>query len=125
MTRTDTDAAAAWSRSLSALFGEGMFAAVGARRRDDRRLDALDVMRLTTGDPRGWSRRISAAGVLPGRFGADAVLFTDAVTARTDPHVDMFHRDGVYEGFTGHVMDCGVIAVSATEVGVFRAFSTD
>ncbi|MFJ2022753.1 hypothetical protein ACIODW_02925 [Streptomyces sp. NPDC087897] len=188
MTRTDTDAAAVWSRSLSALFGEGMFAAVGARRRDDWRLDALDVMRLTTGDPRGWSRRISAAGgsahglgadgpfgavvratfdgaypvsrrsaeqivvtlhgawfqtddipdfsvrepgltahagVLPGRFGADAVLFTNAVTARTDPHADMFHRDGVYEGFTGHAMDCGVIAVSATEVGVFWAFSTD
>jgi len=177
-----------WNRSLQAIFGEGMFAAVGARRRDDWRLDALDVMQLRTDDPRGWPRIVMApagsnygAGletpfdaVTPGdfnavfpvarsgaeqimvtlqgewfqtediqdfdvreaeltsharvileRFGADALFFTNAVSARENPHADMFGREGVYEGFTSHVMDCGVIAVSAAEVGIFWSFTTD
>ncbi|MFF9509705.1 hypothetical protein ACF1BU_23085 [Streptomyces sp. NPDC014724] len=179
---------ALWNRSLRALFGEGMFAAVGARRRDDWRLDALDVMQLRTGDPRGWSKLAMAPGgddygtgpgnpfsaVTPGdfnavfpvsrrgaeqimvtlqgewfqvedipdfdareaeltsharvileRFGGEALFFTNVVTAREDPHADMFGREGVYEGFTSHVMDCGVIAVSATEVGIFWGFTID
>ncbi|MFJ8887171.1 hypothetical protein ACIRJR_27705 [Streptomyces sp. NPDC102402] len=177
-----------WNRSLRAVFGEGMFAAVGARRCDDWRLDALDVMRLRTDDPRGWRRIVMApagssygagsdgpfGAVTPGdidaafpvarsgaeqimvtlqgewfqtediqdfdareaelfsharvileRFGADAVFFTNAVSARENPHADMLRREGVYEGFTSHVMDCGVIAVSATEVGIFWSFTTD
>ncbi|MFI1188842.1 hypothetical protein [Streptomyces californicus] len=185
MTRIDE---ASWTRSLLALFGEGMFAAVGARRHDDWRHDALDVMRLATADPRGWPRRVSAPGgeayppgpggpfgavtpddvarVFPvagrgaeqivvtlqsewfqtdgipdfsareagllshahellGRFGEDALFFTNAVSAQNDPHADMFRREGTYEGFTGHVMDCGVLALSATEVGVFWGFTPD
>lgn len=177
-----------WNRSLRAIFGEGMFAAVGARRRDDWRLDALDVMRLRADDPRGWrsiavapagsdggagsetpfdavtssdfdaafpvarsgaeqimvtlqgewfqtediqdfdareAELISHARVILERFGADALFFTNAVTARTNPHADMFGREGAYEGFTNHVMDCGVIAVSAAEVGIFWSFTTD
>ncbi|MBL1289041.1 hypothetical protein ACFTXO_06060 [Streptomyces sp. NPDC057067] len=177
-----------WSRSLRAMFGEGMFAAVGARRRDDWRLDALDVMQLRTDDPRGWPRIVTApagsnygagsenpfGAVTPGdfdaafpvarsgaeqimvtlqadwfqtegiqdfdareaelmsharvvleRFGADALFFTNAVSARENPHADMFGREGVYEGFTSYVMDCGVIAVSAAEVGIFWGFTTD
>lgn len=177
-----------WGRALRAMFGEGMFAAVGARRQNDWRLDALDVMQLRTGDPRGWSRLVKAPGggdygpglespfgavapgdlnsvflvartgaeqimvtlqgewfqtedirefdaleaeltsharVILGRFGADALFFTNAVSARENPHADMFSREGVYEGFTSHVMDCGVIAVSATEVGIFWGFTID
>ncbi|MFG2535383.1 hypothetical protein ACGFU4_09045 [Streptomyces sp. NPDC048511] len=177
-----------WSRSLRAMFGEGMFAAVGARRRDDWRLDALDVMQLRTDDPRGWPRIVTApagsnygagsenpfGAVTPGdfdaafpvarsgaeqimvtlqadwfqtegiqdfdareaelmsharvvleRFGADALFFTNAVSARENPHANMFGREGVYEGFTSYVMDCGVIAVSAAEVGIFWGFTTD
>ncbi|MFD5690005.1 hypothetical protein [Streptomyces rubiginosohelvolus] len=169
MTHTDD---ARWSRSLRALFGEEMFAAVGARRRGDWRLDALDVMRSakassTAGSPDGpfgavtpddftgvfpvsrsgaeqivttlqgeWfqadgipdfsvrgAELTAHAGTVLGRFGRDALFFTNAVTARDDPHADMLRRDGAYEGFTGHVMDCGVIAVSATEVGVFWGFT--
>lgn len=179
---------ASWSLSLRALFGDGMFAAVGGRRRDDWRMDALDVMQLRTDDPRGWPRLavapeggdygtgpenpfsavtpgdfngafpvsragaeeilvtlqgdwfqvedipdfaareaelISHAHVILKRFGADALFFTNAATAREDPHADMFRREGAYEGFTGHVMDCGVIAVSATEVGIFWGFTID
>ncbi|MGQ4727307.1 MULTISPECIES: hypothetical protein [Streptomyces] len=179
---------ASWTRSLRALFGEGMFAAVGARRHDDWRRDALDVMRLATADPRAWPRQVSAPGgdpYAPGpngpfgavtpndfvgvfpvprrgaeqivvtlqgewfqteeipdfpareaelishargvldRFGGDSLFFTNAVSARNDPHADMFRREGVYEGFTEHAMDCGVIALSATEVGVFWGFTTD
>lgn len=37
----------------------------------------------------------------------------------------MFRREGAYEGFTGHAMDCGVIAVSTKEVGVFWSFTID
>ncbi|MFJ1564004.1 hypothetical protein ACIOG8_07200 [Streptomyces erythrochromogenes] len=185
MTQID---ATSWSRSLSALFGEGMFAAVGERRRDDWRMDALDVMQLGTDDPRGWSKAARAPGgddyatgpdspfsaVTPGdfsrafpvprrgaahilvtlqdewfqaegipdfdareaeltshartildRFGEDGLFLTNAATARENPHADMFRREGAYEGFTGHVMDCGVIAVSATEVGVFWGFVID
>ncbi|MEV5443088.1 hypothetical protein AB0N23_11195 [Streptomyces sp. NPDC052644] len=179
---------ASWSRPLRALFGDGMFAAVGGRRRDDRRMDALDVMRLRTNDPRGWPRcavapdggdygsgldnpfhavtpadfsgafpvsragaehlvvtlqgewsqvedipdfaareaeLISHAHVILARFGADALFFTNAATAREDPHADMFRWAGSYEGFTRHVMDCGVIAVSPTEVGIFCGFTVD
>ncbi|WP_030293119.1 hypothetical protein [Streptomyces katrae] len=185
MTQID---ATSWSRSLRALFGEGMFAAVGARWRDGWSLDALDVMRLRTDDPRGWSKVAAAPGggdhgtgpdspfsaVTPGdfstvfpvsrrgaeqilatlqgewfqtedipdfdaqeaeltshartileRFGEDALFFTNAATARENPHADMFRREGAYEGFTSHVMDCGVIAVSATEVGIFWGFTID
>ncbi|MFC9946214.1 hypothetical protein [Streptomyces pratensis] len=179
---------ASWRRSLGALFGEGMFAAVGARRRDDWRLDALDVMRLRTDDPRNWPKRRMAPGgcdygtgpdnpfiaVTPGdfdrsfpvsrrgaeqimvtlqgewfrvadipgfaereaeltahavrvlgRFGRDALFFTNVSAAREDPHADMFGHGGAYEGFTGHVIDCGVIAVSSTEVGIFWSFTVD
>ncbi|MFH8881265.1 hypothetical protein [Streptomyces californicus] len=185
MTRIDKDA---WDRSLRALFGEGMFAAAGARRHDDWRRDALDVMRLAAADARGWPGLASApgggayepgpngpfgavtpddfSGVFPvsrkgaeqivvtlqgewfrtddipdfpareaellahartllDRFGEDALFFTNAVSARSDPHADMFRREGAYEGFTEHVMDCGVIALSATEVGVFWGFTID
>ncbi|MFI8447475.1 hypothetical protein [Streptomyces erythrochromogenes] len=185
MTQID---ATSWSRSLRALFGEDMFAAVGARRRDDWRLDTLDVMQLRTDDPRGWSRVAAAPGRDDGRtgpdgpfssvrpedlgaafpvsrrgaeqilvtlqaewfqtedipdfdareaeltsyartilkrFGEDVLFFTNAATARKNPHADMFRREGSYEGFTSHVMDCGVIAVSATEVGIFWGFTID
>ncbi|MFD9084060.1 hypothetical protein [Streptomyces erythrochromogenes] len=185
MTQID---ATSWNRSLSALFGEGMFAAVGERRHDDWRPDALDVMQLRTADPRGWSKAATAPGgadyatgpdspfgaVTPedfrrtfsvprrsaahilvtlqdewfqaegipdfdareaeltstartilGRFGEDALFFTNAATARENPHTDMFRREGAYEGFTSHAMDCGVIAVSAKEVGIFWGFTID
>ncbi|MFE6913855.1 hypothetical protein [Streptomyces rubiginosohelvolus] len=59
MTHTDD---ARWSRSSRALFGEEMFAAVGARRRGDWRLDALDVMRS--------AKASSTAGGPDGPFGA-------------------------------------------------------
>ncbi|MFE7093129.1 hypothetical protein [Streptomyces erythrochromogenes] len=180
--------ASSWSRSLRVLFGEGMFAAVGTRRRDDWRLDAVDVMHLRTDDPRGWSKVAPAAGggacgtgpdnpfnaVTPGdfsmvfpvsrtgaehllvtlqgewfqtedipdfdarkaelishartmleRFGEDALFFTNAATARENPHADMFRREGVHEGFTSHTMDCGVVAVSGTEIGIFWGFTID
>ncbi|MFD3438978.1 hypothetical protein ACFWU3_15895 [Streptomyces sp. NPDC058685] len=179
---------ASWSDSLRALFGVGMFAAVGARRHEDWRLDALDVMQLKTDDPRGWPRMIMApgggqygtgltnpfvavmpadynsafpvsrkgaeqlmvslmgdwfqveeipeiaarehqlmshAGVVLERFGRDALYFTNMSAARDNPHADMFHREGSCEGFTEHVMDCGVIAVSAEEVGIFWGFTID
>lgn len=179
---------ASWNRSLRALFGEGMVAAVGARRRDDWRLDALDAMQLKSDDPRKWlnsatapggrrygtgpenpfiavtpgdfdsafpvSRRgaeqvmvtlqsewfhiegipgfaeqaaelMAHAGVLLGRFGSDPLFFTNVSAARENPHADMFDHGGAYEGFSGHVLDCGVIAVSATEVGIFWGFTVD
>ncbi|MEW1801503.1 hypothetical protein ACIGO7_33455 [Streptomyces virginiae] len=185
MTQID---ATSWSRSVRTLFGEGMFAAVGARRRDDWRLDALDVMQLRTDDPRGWSKAAAAPGgrddgtgpgspfaavtrgdfttafpvsrrgaeqilvTLQGdwfqsedipdfdareaeltshartileRFGEDALFFTNAATARENPDADMFRREGAYECFTSHVLDCGVIALSATEVGIFWSFTVD
>ncbi|MFD4696107.1 hypothetical protein [Streptomyces niveus] len=68
---------------------------------------------------------ISHARVILERFGRDALFFTNATTARENPHADMFRREGAYEGFTGHVIDCGVIAVSATEVGIFWGFTID
>ncbi|MEU1072086.1 MULTISPECIES: hypothetical protein [unclassified Streptomyces] len=179
---------ASWSRSLRAIFGEGMFAAVGPRRSDDWRRDALDVMNLRTEDPRGWVKLAMApgggvygkgmdnpfsavtiadfqaafpvprkgaeqilvtlqgewfqtedipgfqareieltlhAGSILSRFGQDALFYTNAAAAQQNPHGDMLLREGVYEGFTSHVMDCGVIAVSATEVGVFWGFTID
>lgn len=141
MTRID---ATSWSGSLRALFGEGMFAAVGARRCDDWRLDALDVMQLRTDDRRGWSKVAAASGggnygtgpdspfsaVAPADFSTACPVsrrgaHTNAATARWNPHADMFRREGAYEGFTSHVTDCGVIALSAKEVGIFWGFSID
>ncbi len=67
----------------------------------------------------------SHAGVLLGRFGSDALFFTNVSAARENPHADMFDHGGAYEGFSGHVIDCGVVAVSSTEVGIFWGFTVD
>ncbi|MFB6663964.1 hypothetical protein [Streptomyces parvus] len=74
MTHTDD---ARWNRSLRALFGEEMFAAVGARLRGDWRLDALDVMRQATGGPFGAVTPDDFTGVFPvSRSGAEQIVTT-------------------------------------------------
>ncbi|MET9775678.1 hypothetical protein ABZ023_15745 [Streptomyces sp. NPDC006367] len=184
MSEIDRDS---WNRSLRALFGEAMFASTGARRHEDWRLDALDIMRLRTRDPRGWpvmtlspggssyrevdgpfllvtaahfdhvlpvSRRgatevlatlqgewfrpddipdfaerkeelLSHAQRILSRFGENAACFTNAAAVKGDPDADMLNREGIHEGLTEYTADCGVIAVSDTEVGVFWAFWED
>lgn len=65
------------------------------------------------------------ASVILGRFGESARYLTNMSAARDDPHADMFRHEGSYEGFTDYTVDCGVIAVSDTEVGVFWGFIID
>ncbi|MFI2371145.1 hypothetical protein [Streptomyces sp. NPDC018833] len=60
-----------------------------------------------------------------GRFGEGALHFTNISVARDDPEADMFNRDGAYECFSDYTVDCGVIAVSDTEIGVFWSFVID
>ncbi|MFD6654754.1 hypothetical protein ACFWEB_06290 [Streptomyces parvus] len=74
MTHTDD---ARWNRSLRALFGEEMFAAVGARLRGDWRLDALDVMRQATGGPFGAVTPDDFTGMFPvSGSGAEQIVTT-------------------------------------------------
>jgi hypothetical protein len=68
---------------------------------------------------------LGSASVILERFGDNADYFTNVSAARDDPHGDMFHHEGAYEGFTDYTMDCGVIAVSDAEVGVFWGFIID
>ncbi|MDI3417935.1 hypothetical protein [Streptomyces luteolus] len=65
------------------------------------------------------------AAVILERFGQGAACYTNAGAARENPDADMFAREGEYECFTDYTMDCGVIAVSDSEVGVFWAFMID
>jgi hypothetical protein len=172
-----------WDRALSALFGDGMFAAIGPRRHDDWRRDVMDAMGVRTREPGGRLRitkvrpraasdtegpfasvtpahfdrvyevsgrgaaqilvtlqgewfsvagipdaetkkggLLSHARALLGRFGEGARYFTNISAARGDPDADMFERDSAYEGFTEYAMDCGLVVVSASEVGVFWSF---
>lgn len=62
------------------------------------------------------------AEVVLDRFGENAVFYTNATAARDDPEADMFHREQIHECFTDYPLDCGVIAVSSDEVGVFWGF---
>ncbi|MGW2271385.1 hypothetical protein [Streptomyces yangpuensis] len=58
------------------------------------------------------------------RFGPEAAFWTSSRLARTTDAPDFLARD--LEGghpFTGYMMDLGLIAVSADEVGVFWSFN--
>lgn len=83
---------------------------------------------LTAGIP-GFDERepdlMRHAGVILDRFGPDALCYTNASAAGDDPNGDMFDREAAYEGFTDYALDCGVIVVSPTEVGVFWGFVID
>ncbi|MFZ3499158.1 hypothetical protein ACODT5_39115 [Streptomyces sp. 5.8] len=67
---------------------------------------------------------LADARTLLDRFGPDAVFWSSSDLARTCDAPDFLARD--LEGghpFTGYMMDLGLIAVSADEVGVFWSFN--
>ncbi|MFE4533972.1 hypothetical protein ACFRKB_02745 [Streptomyces scopuliridis] len=66
---------------------------------------------------------LADARILLARFGRDAICYTTAGNARTTRDPDFFQpiRGGV--GITEHLMDLGLLVVSASEVGVFWRFN--
>lgn len=68
---------------------------------------------------------LAQAGVILGRFGAAATCYTNASAAKGNQHANMFLREAMYESFTDYTMDCGLIVVSDSEVGVFWSFIID
>ncbi|MFG2341683.1 hypothetical protein [Streptomyces yangpuensis] len=67
---------------------------------------------------------LADARIVLDRFGPDAAFWTSSDLARTCDAPDFLARD--LEGghpFTGYMMDLGLIAVSADEVGVFWSFN--
>ncbi len=59
------------------------------------------------------------------RFGPDAAFYTNSGAALDDPDVDFFTADTYYQCFSDFLFDCGVIAVSPDEVGVFWRFHVE
>lgn len=69
---------------------------------------------------------LADARTVLGRFGADAVLRTSSDLARTSASPDFLASElAGGRSFTDHVMDLGLIAVSADEVGVFWSFNAN
>ncbi|MEU0985935.1 hypothetical protein [Streptomyces sp. NPDC005953] len=69
---------------------------------------------------------LADARTVLGRFGGDAVFRTSSDLARGSTSPD-FLADELAGGraFTDHMMDLGLIAVSADEVGVFWSFNAN
>ncbi|MFJ7155737.1 hypothetical protein ACIQUQ_12430 [Streptomyces sp. NPDC101118] len=69
---------------------------------------------------------LADARTVLGRFGADAVFLTNSDLAGASEAPD-FLADGLAGGraFTDHMMDLGLIAVNAEEVGVFWSFNAN
>ncbi|MEV5429769.1 hypothetical protein [Streptomyces sp. NPDC052701] len=59
------------------------------------------------------------------RFGPDGRFFTNASDARENPDADLLNPDTAWECLSVYTTDCGLVAVSDTEVGVFWAFWED
>ncbi|MFF8591777.1 hypothetical protein ACF061_10055 [Streptomyces sp. NPDC015220] len=59
------------------------------------------------------------------RFGPSARFLTNASGACADPDADWLNPDTQWECLSVHTTDCGLVAVSDDEVGVFWAFWED
>ncbi|AKJ12824.1 hypothetical protein ABB07_23145 [Streptomyces incarnatus] len=59
------------------------------------------------------------------RFGANSTFFTNAADAYENPTVDLLNPDTEWSCLSVYTTDCGLVAVSDTEVGVFWAFWED
>ncbi|MET8831060.1 hypothetical protein ABZX40_15535 [Streptomyces sp. NPDC004610] len=59
------------------------------------------------------------------RFGRDARFFTNAADAKGNPDADLLNPDQQWECLSVHTTDCGLVAVSDAEVGVFWSFWED
>ncbi|MFC7922080.1 hypothetical protein [Streptomyces cinereoruber] len=69
---------------------------------------------------------LADARTVLGRFGADAVFRTSSDLAGASDSPDFLARElAGGRSFTDHVMDLGLIAVSADEVGVFWSFNAN
>lgn len=59
------------------------------------------------------------------RFGSTARFFANAAAARGNPNADLLNPDTEWECLSVYTTDCGLVAVSEDEVGVFWAFWED
>ncbi|MFG3548098.1 hypothetical protein [Streptomyces sp. NPDC047725] len=67
-----------------------------------------------------WSSR-----TILSRFGVNSRFFTNAAEARRDPHADLLNPDTEWDCLSVYTTDCGLVAVSDSEIGVFWAFWED
>ncbi|MFI2410141.1 hypothetical protein [Streptomyces sp. NPDC018947] len=66
-----------------------------------------------------------SARTILSRFGANSRFFTNAAEARRDPNADLLNPDTEWDCLSVYITDCGLVAVSDTEIGVFWAFWDD
>ncbi|MET9775675.1 hypothetical protein ABZ023_15730 [Streptomyces sp. NPDC006367] len=59
------------------------------------------------------------------RFGPDSQFFTNAAEAHRDPDADLLNPDTEWDCLSVYTTDCGLVAVSDSEIGVFWAFWED
>ncbi|MFD5076054.1 hypothetical protein [Streptomyces sp. NPDC058371] len=59
------------------------------------------------------------------RFSSDAIFFTNASDAYENRDADLMNPDTEWSCLSVYTTDCGLVAVSDTEVGVFWAFRED
>jgi hypothetical protein len=59
------------------------------------------------------------------RFDSDSLFFTNAADAYENRDADLLNPDTEWSCLSVHTTDCGVVAVSDTEVAVFWAFWED
>ncbi|MEU9591139.1 hypothetical protein ACGF7W_01320 [Streptomyces sp. NPDC048219] len=67
----------------------------------------------------GSSRRVLS------RFGPEARFYTNASAAQDDPAADLLNPEAMWDCLSVHTTDCGLIALSDAEIGVFWAFWED
>ncbi|MFD7058679.1 hypothetical protein [Streptomyces sp. NPDC059906] len=59
------------------------------------------------------------------RFGTPCRFFTNAAEAHRNPAADLLNPDTEWDCLSVYTTDCGLVAVSDTEIGVFWAFFED
>jgi hypothetical protein len=59
------------------------------------------------------------------RFGAGSRFFTNAAEAHRNPDADLLNPDTEWDCLSVYTTDCGLVAVSDAEIGVFWAFWED
>ncbi|MFD4262513.1 hypothetical protein ACFWR9_34050 [Streptomyces sp. NPDC058534] len=70
-------------------------------------------------------RLCRSSRVILSRFSTHSRFFTNAADAHRNPDADLLNPDTEWDCLSVYTTDCGLVAVSDTEIGVFWAFWED
>ncbi|MGC9376289.1 hypothetical protein [Streptomyces sp. MH13] len=70
-------------------------------------------------------RLFRSSQVILSRFGDHGRFFTNAADAHRNPDADLLNPDTEWDCLSVYTTDCGLVAVSESEIGVFWAFWED